>query len=123
MPEIDNLTGYEFEEFLGEYYKSLGYKVADTPKTNDYGADLILEREGRRYVLQAKRYKNKVGVSAIQEVVASKAHYNATGAIVATNNYYTQNAWNLAKENHVFLIDRAKLIELIEEVQKLNQKK
>ena len=121
--EIDNLTGIEFEELLSTYYKSLGYTVEDTPKVSDYGADLILTKNGKRYVLQAKRYKEKVGVKAVQEVVASKAHYNATGAIVATNNFYTQNAWNLAKENHVFLIDRAKLIELKDEVDLLQQNK
>lgn len=108
---------------FGEYYKSIGYKVVDTPKSNDYGADLILEKNNRRYVLQAKRYKKAVGVSAIQEVVASKLYYNADGAIVATNNYFTKNAWDLAKANHVFLIDRTKLIELREEVNQTKNKK
>ena len=117
LSEIDNLTGYEFEQLLSTYYKKIGYKVEDTPKSNDYGADLILSKNGTRYVLQAKRYKSKVGVKAIQEVVASKAHYKAEGAIVATNNYFTQNAWKLARENKVFLIDRAKLASLKEEVE------
>lgn len=123
VPEIDNLTGIEFEKLLSAYYKQIGYKVEDTPVVSDYGADLILEKNDRKYVLQAKRYKNKVGVAAIQQVVTSKAHYNADGAIVATNNYFTKNAWNLAKENHVFLIDRAKLIELKDEVEKSKQNK
>ena len=118
IPEMDNLTGIQFEELLSTYYKQIGYKVEDTPVVSDYGADLVLSKNGRRYVLQAKRYKSRVGVKAVQEVVASKAHYNADGAICATNNYFTKNAWDLAKENHVFLIDRAKLVELKDEVEK-----
>jgi restriction system protein len=44
--------------------------------------------------------------TAIQEVVAAKAFYKANTAIVITNNFFTQSAINLAKVNHVILIDR-----------------
>ncbi|MCD8203135.1 MAG: restriction endonuclease, partial [Prevotella sp.] len=116
MNQIDALTGIQFENLLEVYFKKLGYKVKTTKVTSDYGADLILTRNGKTTVVQAKRYKNKVGLKAIQEVVASKAVYNAESAIVVTNNYFTSSAWELAKANHVYLIDRNKLIKIQKDV-------
>jgi len=56
----------------------MGYNVLKTPYSKDQGADLILERFEEMTVVQAKRYKGNVGNSAVQEVVASKAYYQAT---------------------------------------------
>jgi Predicted endonuclease distantly related to archaeal Holliday junction resolvase and Mrr-like restriction enzymes len=42
--EIDIMSGEEFEEYLQVKFKDLGYKCNLTPKTADYGADLILKK-------------------------------------------------------------------------------
>ena len=48
-------------------------------------------------------------------------HYNATSAMVVTNNYFTSSAETIAKENNVRLVDRDELIEIYQRVkQKLN---
>ncbi len=38
-----------------------------TPETGDYGADLVLSKDGRKIVVQAKRWKNVVGIEAVQQ--------------------------------------------------------
>lgn len=106
MKEIDSMKGVEFEELLKNYFESEGYKVDLTPKTNDYGADLVIRKKGERIVVQAKRYKNKVGNKAVQEVVSAKPYYQADKAMVVTNSYFTKNAINLAKANKVVLWNR-----------------
>ncbi|MFI3325988.1 MAG: restriction endonuclease [Clostridia bacterium] len=110
--EIDKMTGLEFEELLSEFFKSQGYKVSLTKQSNDYGADLILQKNKSKIIVQAKRYKNKVGNKAIQEVVASLKIYNATKGMVITNSFYTKNAVNLANANNIILWDRNKLTEV-----------
>lgn len=100
--------------------KNFGYKVSLTKKSGDFGADLILKRNGKITLVQAKRYKNKVGVGAIQEVVAAKAMYKADSLIVATNNFFTKAAWELAKANHVYLVDRNGLIKIKQEIKEKN---
>lgn len=45
---VDNLDGVEFEEYLLAHFVKLGYKGTLTPKTNDYGADLILKKMVKR---------------------------------------------------------------------------
>lgn len=113
IKNIDNMTGEEFEEFLQVIFKSKGYKTMLTPLTGDYGADLLVKKNGVKTVIQAKRWKSIVGVEAVQQVVASMRYYKATDAMVITNNYYSQNAINLAKVNNVRLWDRGDVIKLI----------
>lgn len=103
---LDHLDGEKFEKYAKAVFESKGYKVELTPKSHDYGADLVLIKSGKRTVVQAKRYKSKVGVAAIQQIIAAKAYYNADECIVFTNNYYTPSAKKLANVNKVKLFDR-----------------
>ncbi|MDD7792882.1 restriction endonuclease [Clostridium sp. 'White wine YQ'] len=113
--EIDIMSGEEFEEYLQVKFKDLGYKCKLTPRTADYGADLILKNFKGKKVVQAKRWKSIVGVEAIQQVVASMRYYKATEAMVVTNSYYSENAKKLAKVNNVLLWDRRDIDKLIKE--------
>lgn len=108
---IDNLSGIEFESYLFNLFKNLGYEVENTPASNDYGADLIISKDTERIVVQAKRYNSTVGIAAIQEVIGAKNYYEANKCMVVTNNYFTPNAIELAKANNVELWDRKVLIE------------
>lgn len=106
---VDRMSGIEFESFLKDHFEALGYHAATTPKTGDYGADLVLVRHRERIVLQAKRYAGKIGIAAIQQIVAAKSYYGAGKAIVVTNSYFTKNAAVLARKTGVELWDRNKL--------------
>jgi restriction system protein len=111
--EVDEMTGKEFEIFLDVHFKKNGYTVSLTQDSQDYGADLILYKDGSKTVVQAKRSKNPVGIKAFQEVAGAVRHYNGNKGRVITNNRFTENAYNLAKSNDVELWDRKKLIEFI----------
>lgn len=110
LSEIDAMTGREFEEFLGELFKRHGYKTKVTSASGDYGADLILHKDGQKIVVQAKRYKNNVGIRAVQEIIPAVAYYKADVAWVVTNSYLTKQAQNLADSNDVVIIDREELM-------------
>jgi restriction system protein len=113
MPEIDQMSGSEFEDFLALLFERLGYKVEKVGGVGDFGADLIIEKDSVRTAVQAKRWKSKVDIIAVQQVVASKVHYNATKAILVTNSHITHEALQLAKENNVEIIDRKSLEDLV----------
>lgn len=110
---VDKMSREEFERFLLVHFENLGYKGKLTPLTNDYGADLILSREEEKIVVQAKRWNQKVGIEAIQQVIGAIGYYNAQKGIVVTNSYFTPNAYKLAKVNNIELWDRNKLIEIM----------
>ncbi|PAX53210.1 restriction endonuclease [Brunnivagina elsteri] len=111
--EVDEMSGKEFEKLLSLLFKNAGYQVKLTPGSQDYGADLVLYKDGEKIVVQAKRYKNPVSVKAVQEIVSAVKYYNADKAMVITNNRFTGNAYNLARSNSVELWDRNKLIDFM----------
>jgi restriction system protein len=113
IDEIDDMSGIEFEKYLEMLFKKLGYSVKRTQASGDYGADLIISTKGYKVAVQAKRYKNRVGLKAVQEIVSAKAFYRCSDAWVVTNSYFTNQAHNLAKMNNVSLIDREELIRMI----------
>ena len=103
---IPNVTsGVEFENFMKDLFYQAGINVLDTPTTNDYGADLILEYRGHRISAQCKFYSQPVGLKAIQEVIASLNVYYCDCGMAITNHSFTQQAVNLAAANNVLLID------------------
>lgn len=114
--EIDKMDGRQFEHYLGLLFKSQGYKTTVTRAAGDYGADLVIEKEGKKIVVQAKRYSKNVGIEAVQQAQASIAHYKAHEAWVVSNSDYTDAARNLASSNSVRLINRELLIKMILEM-------
>ncbi len=113
IADIDKMEGVQFEQYLGHLFKGQGYKVQVTRATGDYGADLIIQKDGRKVVVQAKRYSKNVGIKAVQEAQAAIAHYGANEAWVVTNSDFTAAAHDLAKSNKVRLINREALVEMI----------
>jgi restriction system protein len=110
---IDQMKGIQFEHYLSELFHSQGYKVHVTPAAGDYGADLILSKDGEKIVIQAKRYSKNVGIKSVQEVAGAKTYYQATEAWVVTNSFFTKAAKELASKLDVTLVNREELITYI----------
>lgn len=113
IQDTDELDGVEFENILSILFAKMGYMVQTTPRSGDQGADLLLEKNGYKTVVQAKRYTKKLDNTSVQEVVAAKYHYQYDDAMVVTNNYFTTGAKELAATNQVKLIDRDVLQQLL----------
>ncbi|MED0906749.1 restriction endonuclease [Bacillus nitratireducens] len=114
---IDKMDGRQFEVYLKALFRELGYSPTVTKQSNDFGADLVLKGKNR-IVIQAKRYgmKNRVGISAVQEIYAAQAYYKAHEGWVVTNSVYTRQAKELAEACNVKLIDRVELQKLINKI-------
>jgi restriction system protein len=109
IQDTDTISGYDFELLLKRLFEGMGYQVTHTSFSKDQGADLILEKDGTRSVVQAKNWTANVGNTAIQEVVAAIKHYKSHRALVISSSGFTQSAFDLAKSNNVELWDRTKL--------------
>lgn len=103
---VDALSGYEFEDFLGTLLTAIGFSVQVTKRSGDQGADLFAEKFGKKIVIQAKNYRDSVGNSAVQQVLAAKAFYSCDEAMVITNSRFTPSAKELASSTGVQLVDR-----------------
>lgn len=112
---VDAMDGYEFEDFLSTMFSTLGYQVEQTRKGPDQGADLFVERFGRKIVIQAKNYSENVGNSAVQQALSAKAFYGCDSAMVVCNQEFTPSAKDLAKATEVTLVGRRKLQDYLDD--------
>ena len=102
-----NLSPYEYEEYIAEELRQEGFADVDTtPKSGDFGAD-VLARDGERTVcVQCKRYApgHPVGVKAVQEIYSAKDYYGCDDAYIYTTSDYTKAAVDMANELGVILV-------------------
>lgn len=97
-PELDDMSGQEFEIFVRDQLLRKGFETIDTtPGSGDMGADLIVCHHGKKIVIQCKRSRNSIGVAAVQEVLGAKCFYGAQEAWVVTNAMFTEAARSLAR--------------------------
>ena len=119
--EIDNLSGEQFEERLEILFTKLGYKAKRTVSGStkpDFSADLIIEKDGIKTAVQAKRWNQSVGEQVINDIYSAIPMYNCQFGMVVTNNYYTKMAKEKAKKLNITLWDRNDLINNILKSQK-----
>lgn len=114
ISQINLLSGTEFEQYLKLLFEKMGYKVQTTKKSKDFGADLILEKKGIKTIVQAKRLSHTVGISAVQEIISARKHYNISQAMVVSNQNYSKEAEILANENQVILAGTNELETMIQ---------
>lgn len=112
MNEISNMTGFEFEQLLVLNFNKIGLSTFMTPQTRDFGCDIIVTtKHDTRIAVQCKRFKSKVNLKAVQEVIGAIKHYQCDFGIVITNSTYFDSAIQLAKNNGIELWDKDSLVE------------
>ena len=111
---LDNTSGREFEIFMVSLFEKLGYSATVTNRSKDYGCDMMLQQGDARIAVQSKRSESELTFTSVQRALNSLTKYNAQLAIVVTNNKFIFSAKQLAKIKNVTLIDRKKLLDLIE---------
>jgi HJR/Mrr/RecB family endonuclease len=113
--EINYMTGPEFEKFMAALFRQKGYEVEETPLSGDQGVDLILpDLDGKRVVIQLKRWTGPVGNAAVQATFAGIAHYEAAEGWIITTGTFTKSARALARSTRVRLIDGKELADWLE---------
>lgn len=104
--DFSAMKGVDFEGHLMGLLKENGFTdVRGTPVTGDQGADLIAVRDGKKIIIQAKRYEGSVGNKAVQEVACAVSYYGGDEGWVVTNSTFTKGAKELAQKTGVRLID------------------
>jgi hypothetical protein len=92
-----------FEKLLADILDSFGYEVELQRGTKDGGVDLFAVKKvdpfgPQRFLLQAKRWANKVGVETVRELAFLHDHHKVTKSCLATTATFTSGAWELANQ-------------------------
>ena len=95
FPSIKNrfsdFSPYDFEDFIAQLFKDNGYNVEGTNYSGDFGADVIINKNGVKTCIQVKRYSasNKVGVKEINQIIGARDYYKCDKAMVITTSDFS----------------------------------
>ncbi len=99
------------KEFAGE-----GVDVKVTQASRDAGVDAIIfdpdPIKGGKFVIQAKRYNNVVGVSAVRDLYGTVMNEGAVKGILVTTSNYGKDSIEFAKDKPITLINGSELVYL-----------
>jgi len=104
--QID-MDPWAFEQHCKAVLVRLGWHAETTKATGDQGADIVANRNGRRIVIQCKKYTGAIGNDAVQQVQAARGYYGAHDAFVVSNSSFTKSAQQLAAVLDVKLLQHS----------------
>lgn len=109
LHDIDSMDGLDFEHYVAELLRENGFRNVSLTEKYDFGVDIIAEKDGVRWGIQAKRYSGLVKAEAVRQVVTGLRIYGCDRAMVITNSTYSAVAQRLATGNDCILVDRVEL--------------
>jgi restriction system protein len=117
---IAEMSWTQFERLVGEAFRRRGFDVTEAGGSGgDGGVDLILGKNGERWLVQCKHWRSTtVGVSVVREVYGVICVQDADGGYVVTSGTFTQEARRFAQDSGVELIDGTGLEQLIGKVER-----
>ena len=75
---------------------------------------LPFDSRGGKIVIQAKRYTNTVGVSAVRDLYGTVSHEGATKGILVTTADYGPDAYEFIKGKPITLLNGGNLLYLLQ---------
>lgn len=116
-PNIMDLNPFEFENLVTNLFGKMGLDAKQTRSSRDGGVDCVaFDRRpvlGGKVVIQAKRYKNTVGVAAVRDLYGTMMNEGANKGILVTTAGYGPDAHLFAKDKPIELIDGGGLLYLL----------
>lgn len=112
----------DFENLIREIFEKEfnvnGGEVKITQASRDGGVDAIAYDpdpiRGGKIVIQAKRYTNVVGVSAVRDLYGTVMNEGATKGILVTTSNFGSDAYKFAQGKPLTLMNGANLLYLLE---------
>jgi restriction system protein len=112
--DFEHLVRDLFEREFGTH----GAEVRVTRASHDGGVDAIVfdpdPIRGGKFIIQAKRYTNVVGVSAVRDLYGTMIAEGAGKGILVTTAHYGADAYSFAKDKPIVLLDGSNLLHLLQ---------
>lgn len=118
-PNLMELKPSEFEALIQNLFVKMGLEARQTRPSRDGGVDCVAWDPrpifGGKVVIQAKRYKNTVGVSAVRDLFGTLQNEGASKGILVTTSGYGQASFDFARNKPIELISGSNLLYLLAE--------
>ena len=118
-PNLMDLTPPEFESLITNLFQKMGLETRQTQASRDGGVDCVAFDPrpifGGKVVIQAKRYKSTVGVSAVRDLYGTVQNEGASKGILVTTSGYGKASYEFAEGKPLELLSGSNLLYLLAE--------
>jgi restriction system protein len=118
-PNLMELSPSEFESLITNLFEKMGLETRLTQASRDGGVDCVAYDPrpifGGKVVIQAKRYKNTVGVSAVRDLFGTMQNEGASKGILVTTSGYGTASFEFAEGKPLELLSGSNLLYLLKE--------
>ncbi len=118
-PNLMALSPSEFESLISNLFEKMGLETRVTQASRDGGVDCVAYDPrpifGGKVIIQAKRYKNTVGVSAVRDLFGTLQNEGASKGILVTTSGYGKAAFEFAEGKPLELLGGSHLLYLLEQ--------
>ncbi|MGB7972803.1 MAG: restriction endonuclease [Roseiarcus sp.] len=125
LAEVDNrinlmtLSSGEFESLITNLFQKMGLETKLTRPSRDGGVYCVAFDQrpilGGKVVVQAKRYKNTVGVGSVRDLFGTMINEGASKGILVTTSGYGKASFEFANGKPIELISGSNLLYLLRE--------
>ncbi len=125
LSALDNRTNLmtlspgEFELLITNRFQKMGLETKLTQPSRDGGVDCVAFDQrpilGGKVVVQAKRYKNTVGVGSVRDLFGTMINEGASKGILVTTSGYGKASFEFANGKPIELISGSNLLYLLRE--------
>ena len=106
------LDPYEFEHYVADCFRRIGYTATVTKGSGDGGIDIHIERGGQRGAVQCKRHSSKLGPSPCRELFGvMKANRYKFGFLVCPSGF-SDGAFEFSRRAGIGLVGFKRLNEM-----------
>jgi restriction system protein len=116
-PNLMELTPGEFESLITNLFEKMGLETRLTQASRDGGVDCVAYDPrpifGGKVVIQAKRYRHTVGVSAVRDLYGTMQNEGASKGILVTTSGYGKASFEFADRKPLELLSGSNLLYLL----------
>ena len=107
--DFTTINGYEFEDYVSNILRNMGFEIEQTTYSNDGGIDIVANYNkpifSGRYIVQCKNWQGNVGAPEIRDLYGVVMDQRANKGILITPSDFTEQAYEFAKGKNIELIN------------------
>jgi restriction system protein len=117
--KLKKISWQDFERLCMEIFAKDGWQVkGNESKGADGGVDIWMQKRelfsNKKAIVQCKRYENiYVGIKIVREMYGLMYEYEVDEVYIVTTSFFTKECYKFVKDKNIVLIDKVKLLELI----------
>ena len=115
IEQLRSMSPWDFEDVVARMFERMGFTVQQTPKVKDGGRDAILTKDGKKFLLECKRYKDGSvsGEPQLRGLHSAMTTDRADGGYFVTAGGFSKDAIAFSKTVKIKLVDQYDLIRMM----------